>query len=75
MFPDTIADPTLKSSTKNRRSQCSRNERLILHIFPLTHYKRTWRKTQVETSQYSARPQGRKGRHYYIEGNHKPTSS
>jgi cell division protein FtsB len=34
MFPNTIADPTPKSSTKVRRSQCARSVRLILYIFP-----------------------------------------
>jgi hypothetical protein len=63
-----------KPSTKDRRSQCARSVRLILHIFPLTQYKGTWRKTQVETSQYAAGPQRRKGRYYCIEGNRKPTS-
>jgi hypothetical protein len=82
MFPNTIADPTLKPSRKDRRSQCARSVRLILHIFSRLNMKdyvegqmkNTWRKTQVETSQYSARPQRRKGRYYYIEDNHKSTS-
>jgi cell division protein FtsB len=39
MFPNTIADPTLKSSTKDRRSQCARSVRLILHIFPCLNIK------------------------------------
>jgi hypothetical protein len=74
MFPFAIADLTLKSSTKDGRSQCARSVRQILHILPLTQYKGNWRKTQVETSQYAARPQRRKGRYYCIEDNHKSTS-
>jgi hypothetical protein len=40
----------------------------------LVSHKGTWRKTQVETSQYAAGPQRRRGRYYCIEGNHKSTS-
>jgi hypothetical protein len=39
MFPFAIDDPTLKSSTKDRRSQCARNVRLILPIISLTQHE------------------------------------
>jgi chromosome segregation ATPase len=48
MFPFVIADPTLKSSTKDRRSQCARSVRLILHIFPLTQHEGLRRRTNEE---------------------------
>jgi hypothetical protein len=39
MFPFAIDDPTLKSSTKDRRSQYARSVRQILHILPLTQHE------------------------------------
>jgi hypothetical protein len=48
MFPNTIADPTLKSSTKDRRSHCARSVRLILHIFPLTQREGLHRRPNEE---------------------------
>jgi hypothetical protein len=69
-----LDDPTPVTIKKGQKdTMCQKNETDTPYT-PLTHYKGTWRKTQVETSQYAAEPQRRKGRHDYIEGNRKPTS-
>jgi ribosomal protein L39E len=66
MFPLAIDDPNLKSSTKDRISQCARSVRLILqYIFldstlrtTLKAKRRTWRKTQMQFAQLQKMNQG-----------------
>jgi hypothetical protein len=48
MFPFAIDDPTLKSSTKDRRSQYARSVRLILHIFSSTQDEELHRRPNEE---------------------------
>jgi hypothetical protein len=65
MFTFAIDDPTLKSSTKDRRSMCQKCETATPYIFldstgktTLKAKQRTWRKTQMHLAQLQKMNQG-----------------